>query len=75
VRAKGWDQARLWSLKFWDQARGLTAVLEPDDEIAEVTANYIAILKTQNPSIWQTTRGNTRAKASRSRGNGGTRCL
>jgi len=48
ARAKGWDPERLWNSNFWDQPRGRAAVLEPDDEIAEVTADYIAILMEKN---------------------------
>lgn len=47
ARVAGWTHERLWNAGFWDQPRGLAAVLEPDDEIAEVTADYIAILKVE----------------------------
>jgi hypothetical protein len=47
ARALGWDPERLWNSNFWDSPRGLPAVMDEGDEIAEVTTDYIAILKTQ----------------------------
>lgn len=42
----GWTRERLWGAQFWPiEERGLAAVLDPEDEIAEVTGEYIAILK------------------------------
>jgi hypothetical protein len=35
----------LWSSDFWTLPRGLAAVLEPGDEIGEVTPDYIEVLK------------------------------
>jgi hypothetical protein len=45
ARAKGWLSERLWNAGFWDRPRGLAALLDPEDEIREVTADYIEILK------------------------------
>ena len=45
ARAKGWPAELLWNAAFWDLPRGLAALLDPEDEIAEVTPEYIAILK------------------------------
>jgi hypothetical protein len=45
ARAKGWQCERLWNAGFWDLPRGLAALLDPEDEIREVTADYIEILK------------------------------
>jgi hypothetical protein len=47
ARAKGWPVELLYNANFWDSPRGLAALLDEGDEIAEVTADYIAILKTQ----------------------------
>ncbi len=42
----GWSRERLWVRAFWpDQPRGLAAVLQEEDEIAEVAAGYITILR------------------------------
>jgi hypothetical protein len=46
ARAKGWPAELLWNADFWGSPRGLAAVLEDDDTIAEVTPDYIGILKT-----------------------------
>jgi hypothetical protein len=48
ARRLGWPAELLWNNNFWDMPRGLASVLEIDDEIAEVTAEYIAILKTRS---------------------------
>lgn len=48
ARAKGWPAELLWGSGFWDCPRGLAAVLEADDEIAEVTDAEIVILKTRH---------------------------
>lgn len=45
ARRAGWPHELLWNAGFWDLPRGLAAVLEADDEIAEVTADAIKILK------------------------------
>jgi hypothetical protein len=45
ARNLGWPPELLWNANFWDAPRGLAAVLDANDEIAEVTAEYIAILK------------------------------
>jgi hypothetical protein len=47
ARAKGWPAELLWNAGFWDCPRGLAAVLDLEDEIVEVTPEYIAILKTR----------------------------
>jgi hypothetical protein len=48
ARAKGWPAELLWNAGFWDSPRGLAAVLEVEDEIAEVRPDHIAILKTSH---------------------------
>jgi len=45
ARAKGWPPELLWNAGFWDTPRGLAAVLDPEDEIDQVTPEYISILK------------------------------
>ena len=45
ARAKGWPAELLWNAAFWDMPRGLATLLDPEDEIVEVTHEYIAILK------------------------------
>lgn len=47
ARSKGWPAELLWNRGFWDSPRGLAALLDPNDEIAEVTHDHIAILKTR----------------------------
>jgi hypothetical protein len=47
ARTKGWPAELLWNAGFWDCPRGLAAVLDAEDEIVEVTPEYIAILKTR----------------------------
>jgi hypothetical protein len=47
ARSKGWPPELLWNANFWDCPRGLAAILDPADEITEVTSEYIAILKTK----------------------------
>jgi hypothetical protein len=47
ARAKGWPPELLWNGGFWDCPRGLAAVLDPDDEIVEVSAEFITVLKTK----------------------------
>src|ERR1700676_4504766 len=49
VRASGcgWPPELLYNSNFWDRPRGLAAILDANDEIAEVTADYIAILKVE----------------------------
>ena len=48
ARAKGWPAELLWNAEFWGSPRGLAAVLDDDDTIAEVTPDYIGILKTHS---------------------------
>jgi len=43
--AQGWQLEQLWNARFWHVPRGLAAVLDECDEIAEVTADHILILK------------------------------
>jgi hypothetical protein len=45
ARAMGWPPELLWNAGFWDSPRGLAALLDPEDEIGEVTADYIEVLK------------------------------
>lgn len=46
ARAKGWPPELLWSGGFWGSSpRGLASVIDPEDEIAEITPDYIAIVK------------------------------
>ena len=47
ARAAGWPAEMLWNSNFWDRPRGLAALLDDGDEIAEVTPDYITILKTK----------------------------
>jgi hypothetical protein len=47
ARAKGWPADLLWNSHFWDSPRGLAALLDEGDAIAEVTPDYIAILKVE----------------------------
>jgi hypothetical protein len=47
ARSKGWAPELLWNANFWDLPRGLAAVLDHDDEIVEVTSEYVTILKTK----------------------------
>src|SRR5262249_9037478 len=43
--AAGWPAEILWNAGFWDMPRGLAAVLDAEDEIGEVTPEYIEIWK------------------------------
>jgi hypothetical protein len=45
ARAKGWPAELLWNNTFWDLPRGLAAVLDEVDEIAEVTSECIVVVK------------------------------
>lgn len=45
ARAKDWPPELLWNANFWDRPRGLAAVLDAEDEIGEVTVDYITILR------------------------------
>jgi hypothetical protein len=45
ARAKGWPAELLWNADFWDSPRGLAALLDPEDEIVEVTPDCIEIVK------------------------------
>lgn len=47
ARAKGWPAELLWNSRFWDSPRGLAALIDEGDAIAEVTTTYIAILKVE----------------------------
>jgi hypothetical protein len=47
ARAKGWPAELLWNAGFWDGPRGLAAVLDSEDEIGDITSDYIEILKTR----------------------------
>jgi hypothetical protein len=47
ARAQGWPAELLWNAEFWGSPRGLAAVLEESDAIAEVTPDFIAIIKTE----------------------------
>jgi hypothetical protein len=47
ARAKGWPAKLLRNAGFWDCPRGLAAVLDPEDEIADVAADCITILKSR----------------------------
>jgi hypothetical protein len=46
ARRKGWPPELLWNAGYWDCPRGLAAVLDTEDEIAEVTPEHILVLKT-----------------------------
>jgi hypothetical protein len=48
ARNLGWPPELLWNANFWDAPRGLAAVLDEGDEIAEVAADYISILKVKH---------------------------
>lgn len=48
ARAKGWPAELLWNSEFWGAPRGLAAVLDEGDAIAEVTTDYIAIYKVEH---------------------------
>jgi hypothetical protein len=45
ARRLGWPPELLWNAGFWDRPRGLAALLNPEDEIVEVTPECIGILK------------------------------
>jgi hypothetical protein len=45
ARTQGWPAEPLYNANFWDYLRGLAAVLEADDEVVDVTADTITILK------------------------------
>jgi hypothetical protein len=45
ARGKGWEAELLWNASFWDSPRGLACLLDEADEIVEVTAEEIVILK------------------------------
>lgn len=47
ARAKGWPAELFWNNGYGDCPRGHAAILDPDDEIAEVTPDHISILKTR----------------------------
>jgi hypothetical protein len=47
ARAQGWPPELLWNAGDWDSPRGLAAVLDESDVIAEVTPDFIAIVKTE----------------------------
>jgi len=45
ARSLGWSQWRLWESRFWPGPRGLAALMEPGDQIMEVTTEWIRIQK------------------------------
>jgi hypothetical protein len=45
ARALNWPAELLWNAGFWDCPRGLAAVLDPTDEIGDVTPDYIDVWK------------------------------
>jgi len=47
ARRMGWPPELLWNANFWDLPRGLAAVLDAEDEIDEVTPEYVVILKSR----------------------------
>jgi hypothetical protein len=47
ARRLGWPAELLWNSGYWGRPRGLAAILEPGNEIVEVTADAITILKVQ----------------------------
>lgn len=47
ARAQGWPAELRWNAEFWGSPRGLAAVLDESDAISEVTADYVAIVKTE----------------------------
>lgn len=47
ARRLGWPPEQLWNANFWDAPRGLAAVLDDGDVIAEVNEDFIAILKVE----------------------------
>ncbi|MFZ0679158.1 hypothetical protein [Candidatus Binatus sp.] len=51
ARAKGWPAELLWSAGSWDSPRGLAAVLDAEDEITDVQADYIAILRVKRDVV------------------------
>jgi hypothetical protein len=51
ARAKGWPAELLWNGGFWDCPRGLAALLDPADEIGEVTPDFIEIVKTRRDLV------------------------
>ena len=51
ARGLGWPSELIWNGNFWDSPRGLAAVMDDDDEIAEVTADSIEILKTRRNMV------------------------
>jgi hypothetical protein len=48
ARAKGWPAELLYNAEFWGSPRGLAAVLDEGDAIAEVTTDYIEIFKVKH---------------------------
>ena len=47
ARAQGWPAELLWNAGDWDCPRGLAAVLDESDVIAEVTPDFIEIVKSK----------------------------
>jgi hypothetical protein len=45
ARRLGWPPELLWNAGYWDRPRGLAAILDGDDEIVEVSADTITMLK------------------------------
>jgi hypothetical protein len=52
ARALGWNPERLWNSNFWDQPRGLPAMMDEGDELGAVTENFIEVLKSQK-TVWR----------------------
>lgn len=48
ARRLGWLPELLWNADFWRLPRGLAPVLDEDDEIGAVTAEYIEMMKTKH---------------------------
>jgi hypothetical protein len=48
ARAQGWPAELLWNSNFWDCPRGLATILDESDVIAEVTPEFIEIIKTKH---------------------------
>ncbi|MFZ0680771.1 hypothetical protein [Candidatus Binatus sp.] len=50
--ALGWPRERLWSFAFWPhrggEPRGLASVMDPGDDVIEVTADFMLIEKSNS---------------------------
>lgn len=51
ARAKGWPAELLWNSSFWDCPRGMASLLDDGDVIAEVTPDFITIVKTERSIV------------------------